>query len=160
MPPSSSCPSPTCWWQMRASGLLLGWQRWLGPYFVWFFCLFVFLWAMLLSEIPKLPTDTPVRRFPIVWKFLFLHDSLPRTGLPPCLFCLSFCFLYSILPPFKENGLPLCSPGVLCQGSEVVLWKLLSIQMTFRWICGGETGLPILFLHHLGTIPNVKFLEI
>ena len=36
-----------------------------------------------------------------------------------------------------------------CQHSEVVLWNLLSVQMIFRWICGGESGLPILFLHHL-----------
>ena len=30
--------------------------------------------------------------------------------------------------PFEENGLPFWVPGVLCQHSEVVLWKLLSIQ--------------------------------
>ena len=42
-------------------------------------------------------------------------------------------------------------PGVLCQCSEVVLWKLLSIQVIFWWICGGESGLPVLFLCHLGT---------
>ena len=44
-------------------------------------------------------------------------------------------------------------PGVLCQRSEVVLWNLLSIQMIFWWICGGESGLPILFLCHLRTAP-------
>ena len=38
---------------------------------------------MLLSEIPKLPTDLPVRKFPTVWKVLLLYDSLPRTGLHP-----------------------------------------------------------------------------
>ena len=41
-------------------------------------------------------------------------------------------------------------PDVLCQRSEVVLWNLLSIQMFFQWICGGESGLLILFLHILG----------
>ena len=35
--------------------------------------------------------------------------------------------------------------------SEVVLWDLLSIHMFLWWICGGESGLPILFLHHLRT---------
>ena len=34
--------------------------------------------------------------------------------------------------PFEENGLPFWVPGVLCQHSEAVLWKLLSIQMIFR----------------------------
>ena len=38
---------------------------------------------MLPSEVPKLPTDPPVRGFPTVWKLLFLHDSLARTGLRP-----------------------------------------------------------------------------
>ena len=43
-------------------------------------CLFFsFLPVMLLSEIPKLPTDPPVRGFPIVWKLLLLHDSLHRS---------------------------------------------------------------------------------
>ena len=48
-------------------------------------------------------------------------------------------------------------PGVLPQHSEVVLWNLLSGQMIFQWICGGGSGLPILFLHHLRTAPNDFF---
>ena len=119
--------SPTRWWWMQASGLLLCWELWLGEYSVFFFFP---LPVLLPSEIPKLPIDLPVRGFPTVWKFL-LHHSLPRTGLHPELFCLSFFLLYFILPPFEENGLPFWVPGVLCQCSEVVLWKLLSIQMIF-----------------------------
>ena len=75
---------------------------------------------MLPSEIPKLPTGLPVRGFPGVWKLL-CHDSLPRMGLLPLLFCLSFCLSYFVLPPFEENGLPFWVPGVLRQCSEVVL---------------------------------------
>ena len=52
-------------------------------------------------------------------------------------------FLWKITAWFSE-----CS-DVLCQRSEVVLWNLLSVQMFFRWICGGDSGLPVLFLHHL-----------
>ena len=37
---------------------------------------------MLPSEIPKLPTDLPVRGFPGVQKLLF-YDSLPGMGLHP-----------------------------------------------------------------------------
>ena len=92
--------------------------------------LLFFLPVMLPSEIPKLPTDPPVRGFPTVWKLL-LHDSLQRMGLCPYLFCLSFCLLYFVLPPLEENGLPFWVPGVLCQHSEVVLWKFLNIQMIF-----------------------------
>ena len=37
---------------------------------------------MLPSEIPKLPTDPPVRVFPGVWKLLF-YDSFPGMVLRP-----------------------------------------------------------------------------
>ena len=74
-------------------------------------------------------------------------------GLYPFLFCLSFYLLYFVLPPFEDNGLPFWVPDVLCQHSEVVLWNLLSVQIFFRWICGWESGLPVLFLCHLRTAP-------
>ena len=73
-------------------------------------------------------------------------DSLPEMDLCPYLFCLSFYLLYFVLPPIEDNVLPFWVPDVLCQHSEVVLWNLLSVQMFFRWICGGESGFPILFL--------------
>ena len=69
---------------------------------------------MLPSEVPRLATDSPVRMFTGVWKLL------------------SFYLLYFFLPPFEDNGLPFWVPNVLCQHSEVVLWKLLSVQMFFR----------------------------
>ena len=71
--------------------------------------------------------------------------------LHPYFFCLSFYLLYFFLPPFKDNGQPFWVPFVLCQHSEVVLWNLLSVQMFFPWICGGESGLPVLFLCYLRT---------
>ena len=45
-------------------------------------CVYTFCPVVLLSEIPELPTDMPVREFPIVWKLLLLN-SLPRMGLHP-----------------------------------------------------------------------------
>ena len=80
--------------------------------------------------------------------------------LHPYLFCLSFYLLYFVLPPLEDNGLPFWVPDVLCQHSEVVLWNLLSIQMFFQLICGGESGLPVLFLHHLKTLPPGFFLKL
>ena len=78
--------------------------------------------------------------------------------LHPCLFCLSFYLLYFFLPPFEDNGLLFWVPDVLCWHSEVVLWNLLSVQMFFWWICGGESGLPILFLCHLSSHHYCRFL--
>ena len=57
----------------------------------------------------------------------------------------------SLKTHFEENGLPFWVPGVCHQCSEVVSWKLFSIQMIFWWICGGEGGLLVLFLCHLET---------
>ena len=51
--------------------------------------------------------------------------------------------------PFEHNGLLFWVPDVLCRHSEVILWDLLSVQMFFWWIYGGESGLPVLFLCHL-----------
>ena len=98
--------------------------------FVFFFFNFS-LPVKLPSEMPKLSTDLPVRGLPGAWKLLLLHDSLPEMSLSPLLFCLSFYLLYSVLPPFEENGLPFWIPGVLRQRSEVVLWNLLSVQLIF-----------------------------
>ena len=106
-----------------------------------------FLPVMLPSEVPRLAIDSPVRVFPGVWKLL----SFLRLPSPDYLFCLSFYLLYFFLHPFKDNGLLFWVPDVLCQHSEIVLWNLLSVQMFFQWICGRESGLPILFLRHLRT---------
>ena len=48
-----------------------------------FYLFIFFLPVMLPSEIPKLPTDLPVRGFPGVWKLLLFYNSLPGTGLHP-----------------------------------------------------------------------------
>ena len=48
-----------------------------------FYFFIFFLPVMLLSEIPKLPTDPPVRGFPGVQELLLFYNSLPRMGLHP-----------------------------------------------------------------------------
>ena len=143
-------PAPAHWWQMEVSGLLLHWQLWLGAYFVGFFfspC-YVALWDSKTHHRPAcarisycVETSSPSR-------------PPPQDGSLSLTLCLSFCLLYFVLPPFEENGLPFWVPAILHQCSEVVLWKLLSVQMLFWWICGGESGLPVLFFHHLGTTPS------
>ena len=111
-----------------------------------------FLPVMLPSEIRKLLTDPPSER--VSWCLETSLLRLPSRGWIsfPTSF-LSFYLLYFVLPYFEDNGLPFWVPDVLCQHSEVVLWNLLSIQMFFRWICGWESGLPVLLLFHLRTTP-------
>ena len=64
---------PACWWQSWVSGLVPCWKLLLGTQsvgFLSFFLSFFFLPVMLPSEIPKLPTDLPMRVFPSVGKLL------------------------------------------------------------------------------------------
>ena len=68
---------------------------------------------MLPFVVPRLTTDSAVRVFPGIWKFL------------------SFYLLYFFLLPFKDNGLLFWVPDVLFWHSEVALWNLLSVQMFF-----------------------------
>ena len=85
---------------------------------------------MLPSVVPRLATDLAVRVFPGIWKLLsFLRLPSREGALTRPL--LSLYLLYFVLPPFEEIGLPFWVPGVLSQCSDVVWWKLLSIQMIF-----------------------------
>ena len=79
---------------------------------------------MLPAEIPKLPTDSPVRGFPGVWKLLLFHDSLLGTSLCPNSFvslCIFYILSYLIL---KRMG---CLSGCLVSSA--------SIQKLFCGIC-------------------------
>ena len=80
-----------------------------------------FLPVMLPSEIPKLPTDLPVRGFPGVGKLLLFYDS-PLVG-SPSLTLLSLFFIFYILSYLLSKTMV---PGVLCQRSEVVGEKVVS----------------------------------
>ena len=79
---------------------------------------------MLPSEIPKLPTDQPVRGFPGVWKLLLFHNSLPRTALIPN--CFVSLFIFYIL-----SCLLLKTIGFL----SACLVSSASIQKLFCGIC-------------------------
>ena len=113
---------------------------------------------MLPSVLPRLATDSAVRVFLGAWKLLSFI-SLPSWDGAPSLPLLSlFLSFIFFLPPFEDNGLLFWVPDVLCRHSEVVLWYLLRAQMFFWWIFWGESGLPILFLHHLRTASLLKIL--
>ena len=127
-------------------------QLWLGVYSVLFHFFFppgyVALWD---SKTPYLPACERVSYSVEISPPSRLH---PRDRSPSLTLCLSFCLLYFVLPPFKENRLSFWVPGIICHCLEVVFCKLLSIQMIFWWICGGEGGLPVLFLCRLAQSRN------
>ena len=76
--------------------------------------------------LPKLGTDSAVRRFPGVWKPLFLR--LPSRDGTPSLPLLSLFFVFYVFPTsFRRVGLLFWVPDVLCWHSEVVLWNLLDV---------------------------------
>ena len=84
-----------------------------------------FLPVMLPSVLPKLGTDSAVRRFPGVGNFSLLKTPFPGwNSIPPSFVSLSFIFFPT---SFRRLGLLFWVPDVLCQHSEVVLWNLLGV---------------------------------
>ena len=80
-----------------------------------------------------------------MWEGFLLCETSPPSQFPPrdrspsqtlLSLCLSFIFF---LTSFQKEWAALWVPSVLWQCSEVVLWKLLNIQMIFWWICGEES---------------------
>ena len=112
---------------MQASALLLRWGSYrracnLRVLIVYLF----FLPVMLPYVLPRLSTDSAVRRFPGVWKLLFLR--LPSRDGTPSLPLLSLFLPFIFFPAsFLRLGLLFWVPDVLCWHSEVVLWNLLSV---------------------------------
>ena len=99
------------------SALLLCWGSYRRACNLWVLIVYLFfLPVMLPSVLPKLGTDSAVRRFPGVWKLLSFQDSLPGTELRPSLFCLFFCLLYFFLPPFEDLG---CFSGCLMSSAGI-----------------------------------------
>ena len=120
MKPKPPCSAPAWWRCMWASV----WATSpLGVAVVCVICgFYFFLPVMLPSEIPKLPTEPPVRGFPGVWKLLF-YDSLPGTGLHPSFVSLFIFYILSYLLS-KTMG---CLSGYLVFSN--------SVQKLFRGVC-------------------------
>ena len=77
---------------------------------------FFFLQFILPSEIPKLPTDMPVRWFPTMWKCLLLHDTLSRTvSIPKSFVSVSIFYILSYLLS-KRLG---CLSGYLVSSASI-----------------------------------------
>ena len=146
------CSAPSCWWQTWASGLLLCWQLQLGTLILYVcFVLFCFRYVVLWES--KTPHRRTCERVSYCLE-TSLSQLPPQDGFPSLTLLSLFCLLYFVLPPFGENGLPFWVSGVLRQHSEVVLWKLLSIQMTFWWSVGEKLVSSSYFSAILGLPSN------
>ena len=124
---------------MRVSGLLFHWKLRLGAYSVCVcvcVCVCVSSWLCCPLRFQNSPQTCLWEDFLLCGNFSSCTTPSPGEVSVLNSFCLSFCLLYFVLPLFKENRLPFWVPGVLPQRLEVVLWKFLSMQMIFWWICG------------------------
>ena len=149
--PTLPCPTHTCWSRMRVSVSLCRWYLQLGTYSVGFFFFF--------SPPRLLPSESKAPHRHVCERVSYCVQSslrLPPQDGSPSLNLLSL-FSFSILCPTSFWRDWAAFLGVWCPppAYRVVLWKSFNIQMIFWWICGWETGLPILLLHHLGTVPGV-----
>ena len=108
--------------------LLLRWGSYRRAHNVWVLIVYLFfLPVMLPSVLPRLGTDSAVRRFSGVWK-LSLFLRLPSWDGTPPLPLLSLFLSFVFFPiSFRRLGLLFWVPDVLCWHSEVVLWNLLSV---------------------------------
>ena len=112
-----------------------------------------FLPVRLPSEIRKLPPDPPV----FSW---CLDTSSIKTPLQKRI-SNSFVslFIFYILSYLLSKTMGCFSGCLMSSASDQKLFcgvlfhnaVLLSVQMILRWICGGENGLPVLFLCHLSS---------
>ena len=146
---------------MQASALLLRWGSYHWARNLWILIVYFFSSRVCCPlRFQGSPQTCQWECFLVFGNFSLFYDSLPGTDLCPYLFCLSFYLLYFFLPPFEDNGLLFWVPDVLCQYSEVVLWNVLSVQMFFWWLCGGESGLLHPILHHLRSAIHMVVLSL
>ena len=138
------CSASARWRQTWASRLLLRWQLQLGAYSVGFGLFVCFFFPSYVAI-----WDSKTHHRPAGERISWCLETSP-SQLPPWDGSLSLTlvslFVFYILSYLLSKRMGYL---VLCQSSEVVLWKLLSVQMIFWWICGGESGLLVLFLCHV-----------
>ena len=115
---------------------------------------------MLPSVVPRLITDSAVRVFPGVGNFsLFKTPFQGRISVPTSFVSLFVFYIFSYLLS-KTMG---CFSG--CLMSSAGIQKLFcgiysAFKCSFDEFVGGESDLPVLFLHHLRTAFLILFLKL
>ena len=150
MLPAPLCSAPTCWWQMQVSGgtFLLGVAF---RHIICGFYLFSPPSQVALGDSKTSPRPTSAR---VSWCLETSSIKIPFPDGSPSLALLSL-FLSFIFCPTSfwrqwVTFLGACWPQLAIRSC---LWSLLCVWLFFWWICRRESGLPILFLHHLGSSP-------
>jgi len=154
MQPTPPCSAPANSWWTQASGLLLCWELWLDTYSVGCFFFFFFLLQLCCPLIfQNSPQTSQWEGFLVFRNFSSFTSSSPVRVSILNSFVSLFVFYVLFYLPSKRIS---CLSGCLVSSAsiQIVLWKLLSIQVIFGWICAGEKGLPILFLHLLNPPPT------
>ena len=118
---------------------------------------------MLPSEIPRLATELLVRLFPGVWNLLsFLR--LPSQEGYPSLPLLSLFFSFIFCPTsfwrqwaaFLGAWCPLPAfRSCFVEFAQQIAQKYSKFKCSFDEFVGWESGLPIIFLWHLRTAPEL-----
>ena len=146
MQPVPPCPAPAWWWRMSvwASSAL-------GVVVRCIFCGFCFIYLFFLPIMLSLRFQNSPQTH--MWEGLLLFGNFssfmtPSPGWVSVPNSFVSLFVFYILSYLLSKRMGCISR---CLVSSASIQKLLSIQMVFWWICGGESGLPILFLCHLGT---------
>ena len=152
MQPAPPCPVPARKWQMRVCGLLR-WELQLGAYSAGFFVCLFSSWLCCLLRLQDSPQTLQWEGFLLFGNFL-LTPSPGWVSVPKSFVSLFVFYILSYLLSKRMGCLSVC------------LVSSESIQKLFCGVCsafkrsfdefgGGESGLPILFLHHLRTASPV-----
>ena len=153
------CPAPTCWWQTQASGLLLHLQLQLGifgvllVFFFFFFCLFVFPQLCCLLRFQNSPKTC-------LWESFLLGGSftsfIPSPGWVTILNSVVSLFVFYILSYLLSKRVGCLSECLVssssfqklfCGSFSAIKWSIDKFVV--------EKVVPTLFLHHLGTAPDI-----
>ena len=87
----------------------------------------------------------------------FTTPSPGQVSIPNSFVSLLVFYILSYLLLKRMDCLSACLVSS-ASVQKLFCWKLLSVQIIFSCICGGESSLPILFLCHLGTDLHYCFL--
>ena len=152
MPPTPRCPAPACWWQMRASGLLLCWELQLGAYSVGFFFLSSQLCCPLRCQ--NSPQTRLWEGFLLFGNFSFTTPSPGWVSVPNS-FVSHFVFYILSYLLSKRMG---CHSG--CLVSSASIQKLFCGSFSaFKWSFDEFWGDKVVSLSYSSTIlgPSLGF---